>query len=218
MSKLVIDAPRLATILIHVASDLKEHSEELGDLDSIIGDGDLGVTIKLFCNALSDFLASTDEKDIGKLLAQCGMKVNSANPSTFGTIIASAFIGGGKAVAGKTVLDFNDLALLGDSAIDNIKKRGKAEVGGKTLLDSLVPSVNTFKDEIERGCDVKTAFSSAVNAAYEGMMATRNMKARYGRAACFQDSSVGLQDAGATAVYYMIESFTRHIDHTDTDN
>lgn len=211
MNPFPIDAARISTMLENLASDLKEHCEELGDLDSKIGDGDLGITIELSCNALSGYLSSTNEKDIGKLLAQCGMNINAANPSTFGTIIASGFIGGGKTVAGKTHLDLHDLALIGDGAIESIQKRGKAEVGGKTLLDTLVPSVNKFKEEVAKDSDIENAISASVTVAREGMKSTINMRARYGRAACFQDNSIGIQDAGATAIYYIIESFARHL-------
>lgn len=211
MSQLQIDVAGLASKLKIVASDLKEHSEELGDLDAKIGDGDLGITITLICDALSAYLSSTNEQDIGKFLAQCGMEINRANPSTFGTILASGFIGGGKAVLGKTHLDLHDLVLVAEGAVQNIKKRGKAEVGGKTLLDVIVPSTSTLKEQAAKIEDIKGVISAAVDAAKEGLDSTITMKARFGRAAIFQDSSIGIQDAGGTAVYYMIESFARHL-------
>ena len=211
MSQFPIDAAGISTILKNVASDLKERAEELGDIDSKIGDGDLGITVGLLCNALAEYLSATYEEDIGKLLAQCGLKINAASPSTFGTILASGFIGGGKAVTGKTNLDLADLVLMGDGAIENIQKRGKAEVGGKTLLDTLVPCVNRFKEEVAKGSDIEKAISNSVTAAQEGMTSTINMRARYSRAAVFQDASIGVQDAGATAVYYIIESFARYL-------
>ncbi len=148
MSPLTIDAAGMALILKNVASDMKEHREELWELDSKVGDGDLGVTIELVSKALSEYLTTTNEKDIGNLLAQCGMSINRANPSTFATILASAFMGGGKAVMGKTEIGPPDLVLIGEGAIANIQKRGRAEVGGKTLLDTIVPAVIMLKKEM----------------------------------------------------------------------
>lgn len=211
MSPLIIDAAGMALILKNVASDMKEHREELWELDSKVGDGDLGVTIELVSKALSEYLTTTNEKDIGNLLAQCGMSINRANPSTFATILASAFMGGGKAVMGKTEIGPPDLVLIGEGAIANIQKRGKAEVGGKTLLDTIVPAVNVLKKEIESGTDIKNAISAAVTAAEEGMNATIHMKAKFGRAKWFQDSSIGIKDAGATAMYYMIKVFAQQL-------
>ena len=209
MSEISLDVDGMKALLQSVAVDLKSHSEELRQLDAKVGDGDLGVTIELASQAMSDYLVSSTEIDIGKLLAQCGMNINKVSPSTFGTILASAFMGGGKAVVGKENIRLNELLLIGEGAVDSIKKRGKAEVGDKTLLDALIPAVDTLK--ISTGTDEKQVLDAAVNAAKEGVKATVDMKAKFGRAQWFQEGSVGVQDGGATAIYYMIKSFTEHI-------
>jgi phosphoenolpyruvate---glycerone phosphotransferase subunit DhaL len=207
MSDLQIDAARLISILQNVAFDLKSHAEDLRELDAKLGDGDLGVTVGLASQAIADYLANTRETDIGKLLAQCGLNVNRVSPSTFGTILASAFMGGGKAVTGKTQLGLADLVLVGEGALENIQKRGKAVVGDKTVVDALSPAVAALKKEIGAGVDDRTAITAAVSAAEAGMQATVNMKAKFGRAQWFQQGSVGIQDSGATAMYYLIKSF-----------
>ena len=158
---------------------------------------------------MNDYLASSTETDIGKLLAQCGMNINKVSPSTFGTILASAFIGGGKAVAGKEKIGLNELIQIGESAVENIKKRGKAEAGDKTVLDALIPSVESLKNSDR--LDEKQALNDAVKSAEEGMKATVNMRAKFGRAQWFHEGSAGIQDGGATAIYYMIKSFVEHI-------
>lgn len=201
----------LASILKKVATDLESHSEELRQLDAVIGDGDLGVTVELGSKALREYLASSDEDTIGQLLAKCGMQFNKASPSTFGTLLASAFMGAGKAVLGKEKIDIADTGLMGDGAIDGVKKRGKAEVGDKTMLDCLVPAVEAFKKELADGIDPEVALKDAVTAAEEGMKATIPMMSKHGRASWHRENTVGVQDAGATATYYLIESFVRHL-------
>ncbi len=210
MSEKSLDTARMITILYQVAADLKSHSEELRQLDAKLGDGDLGVTIELGSKAMSEYLQNTSETDIGKLLAQCGMHINQASPSTFGTILSSAFIGGGRAVMGKTRLETKKLALIGEGAIENIMKRGKAKIGDKTVIDALFPAVETFKKEMSEGTDEKTTIEAAVKAAEDGMKATVNMTAKFGRAQWFKEKSVGVQDGGATAMYYIIESFANY--------
>lgn len=210
MTQPPLDCGRLANVLGQVADDLQAQAEPLRQLDAQLGDGDLGVTVELTHRALSEYLATAEATDVGQLLMQCGMNINRLSPSTFGTILASAFMGGGRAVIGKTELSAEDLIAVGEGAIANIKKRGKAEVGDKTVLDALVPAVEAFESALEKGSDVHTAATIAVQAARSGMDATRSMKAKFGRAKWFQDSSVGVQDAGATAMYYVIESFVRN--------
>ncbi|MDD5126717.1 MAG: dihydroxyacetone kinase subunit L [Dehalococcoidales bacterium] len=210
MSADTLDVARFAAILKQAATDFKGRAEELRQLDSILGDGDLGVTIELTSKAMLEYLTTQQEDDIGKLLMNCGLNINKISPSTFGTVLANAFMGAGKAAFGKKQIEIIDLAALGDGAIESIKKRGKAEVGDKTVVDTLVPAVEAFKKESASG-DAKAALSATVKAAEAGMKATADMKAKFGRAKWFQDKSIGVQDGGATAMYYLIESFVRHL-------
>lgn len=206
-----ITTSSLAIMLKEAASELQVHTEELRQLDSMIGDGDLGVTVNLFSKAISEYVASVNEADVGRFLAQCGLYINRANPSTFGTILALAFIGAGKKVIGKDAIMIGDFVLMGEGAVEKIRERGKANVGDKTVLDSLVPAVETLRNEFDSGTDPKSAIIAAVKAAEYGMGATVNMKANVGRGKMFRDSSVGIQDGGATAMYYIIESLARKI-------
>jgi dihydroxyacetone kinase-like protein len=201
----------LTSVLIKVAGDMKEHVDQLRDLDAVMGDGDLGVTIGMGSDAMIAYLADPDETDIGKMLVKCGMNVNKVNPSTFGTLQASAFMGAGKAVLNKTEITVADLIAMGNGAIDGIKKRGKAEVGDKTMLDSLVPAVETFQRSFDRTDDIAEALKAAVSAAEAGMLATDTMKAKFGRGSWRPDGTAGKRDGGATAFYFMIESFARHL-------
>ena len=207
MSEISIDAPRMISILKQASSDLKSHAEELRELDAKLGDGDLGITIELATRAITDYLDTATEADIGKLLAQCAMNINQASPSTFGTILSSAFMGGGRAAMGKTQLGLEDFTAIGEGAVENIKKRGKADTGDKTVLDTLVPAVEALKSKLSEGVSDKEAISAVVRAAEDGMKATVDMKAKFGRAQWFKDGSIGIQDGGATAMYYLIQSF-----------
>ena len=199
------------SILKDAASDFESHSEELRQLDAVIGDGDLGVTVKLGSKGLREYLSSPEENNVGQLLVKCGLQFNKASPSTFGTLLASAFMSAGKAVMEKEKIEIEDLVLIADGAVDGIKKRGKAEVGDKTMLDCLVPAVEAFKKELASGAEPETALKAAVTAAEEGMKATIPMMSKHGRASWHREKTIGVQDAGATAMYYLIESFARHL-------
>jgi dihydroxyacetone kinase-like protein len=201
----------IISVLKEVASDFRNHSEELRQLDAVIGDGDLGVTVELGSKALLEYLASPVEDDIGQLLAKCGLQFNKASPSTFGTLLASAFMGAGKAAMGKTKIETEELGVIADGAVDGIKKRGKSEVGDKTMLDCLVPAVEALKKELADGVGLEAALNAAVTAAEEGMKATIPMMSKHGRASWHREKTIGVQDAGATAMYYLIESFARHL-------
>jgi dihydroxyacetone kinase-like protein len=207
-----INTATLIAILKETAADWSRHSDELRQLDAIIGDGDMGVTVELGSKAMTDYLTNPGEEDIGKLLMKCGMQVNKASPSTFGTLLASAFMEAGKTALGRKEIQVKDLVLVGHGAVDGVKKRGKAEVGDKTMVDALVPAVDAFfQKTLSNDADSKAAIEAAIAAAKAGAEATVKMKAKYSRASYRPDGGVGVQDAGATAMYYLIESFGRSL-------
>jgi dihydroxyacetone kinase-like protein len=210
MSKTITTAI-IIDILKDAAAGWGKHSEELRQLDSITGDGDLGVTVELASKAMTDYLDNPGEEDIGKLIMKCGMQINKSSPSTFGTLLASAFMDAGKTIVGRNEIEVKDLAFVGQGAIDGVKKRGKAEIGDKTMLDALVPAVEAYKQAIANNTDYKVAIGQTTEAAKKGMEATKSMKAKYSRASYRPDGGIGIQDAGATATYYLIEAFARSL-------
>ena len=211
MADLNLTTESLKDVLIKVADDLRTHTNELRELDAQTGDGDLGVTIELASKGITGYVESTSETDAGKFLAQCGMNINKVSPSTFGTILAAAFMGAGKALTGTESVTLENLVIAGEGAIENVKKRGKAEAGDKTLLDVLIPAVETLRAQIASGSDAATAMNAVVQAAEEGMKSTVTMKAKFGRAQWFQNGSIGIQDGGATAAYYLIKAFAEAV-------
>lgn len=214
MDDFSLDSAALCEVLRRMATSLPAHSEEVRLLDAAIGDGDLGVTAELMSQAMRELADSTEETDTGKLLAQCGMAVNRANPSTFGTIMASGFMGAGKAVAGKTTLDLADLVTAGEAALLAMKNRGKAEEGDKTVLDALAPAVAALAAENEKGGDSRSAIQAAARACERGMKATVAMTAKHGKQRVFAEKSVGVQDGGATVLHYMVEAFADFVEES----
>ena len=211
MNQNSFNAKNIVTLLHKVAADLPGHIEEIRSLDALLGDGDLGITVDLISKALQKYLISPDTESIGKLLIGCGMRINKATPSTFATLLTMGFMGAGKALADKQEIGIQDLTLIGKNTIAGIQKMGKAEIGDKTMLDALIPAVNTFELKMNSQNEFDIAVKAAVDSARSGMEATTNMKAKFGRASWHHEKSIGVQDAGATVMYYLIESFARHL-------
>jgi phosphoenolpyruvate---glycerone phosphotransferase subunit DhaL len=203
-----LTAADLRAILGASALDMQGHLEELRELDAALGDGDLGITMQLAGGAIAEAAGGQGE-DVGMMLAMLGMSINKASPSTFGTLLASAFMGAGASVRGKSGVGLQDLSAMGSGAVEGIKKRGRAEVGDKTMLDALAPAVEAFRSEIEAGAGAAEAFAAAAAAAEGGMEATTGMIAKFGRASWRREDSIGVRDAGATAMRYLIQSFAR---------
>jgi len=195
-------------LLQQVASGMQQHIDELRDLDAALGDGDLGVTMELGAKAMKAYLSAPVDPDTGRMLAKLGMDINKVNPSTFGTLLASAFMGAGKAVQSKTDLKLEDLLLMGNGAVDAVKKRGKAEAGDKTMLDSLIPAVEALRSGSVQQPGIIKILHSVIQASERGMNATAGMKAKFGRVSWRPDGGLGAKDGGAAAMHFIITSFT----------
>lgn len=87
------------------------HEEQLTALDQAMGDGDLGITLSKIGQALVEYADSTPvDGDLGKWLGKAGMAANKAGSSSFGTLLATALMRGGKAVTGTNEWSAEDLA------------------------------------------------------------------------------------------------------------
>ena len=95
------------------------------------------------------------------------------------------------------------------AAIGGIMARGKSDVGDKTLLDALVPAVDTLEERIGAGDDAAAALRAAAVVARERAEATRSMQAMRGRASYTGERSIGTLDAGAVAVAVMFEALAQ---------
>jgi phosphoenolpyruvate---glycerone phosphotransferase subunit DhaL len=210
MTDRLLTCADVAEIVRAVGADQPGCVDELRELDAALGDGDLGVTMGLAAGAMAQAGTPDAGEDLGMLLAKLGMEINKVSPSTFGTLLASAFMGAGGRVRGTAAAGPADLLAMGHGAIEGIKKRGRAEVGDKTMLDTLVPAVEAFERALQQSGNVAQALELAVAAAEAGMNSTAAMMAKYGRASWRREDSVGFRDAGATAMYFLLRSFAQH--------
>ena len=179
--------------------------EALIALDGKVGDSDLGITMgKAFAAASEVVEAAAPDMPIGKLLATAGAAMAKAAPSTMGTLTATGFLRGGKALEGADQIGTKEAGAFWRAFATGIAERGKAKVGDKTILDVLDPIAARLDESASRGASLADALTSATTAAETALEHTKTMVAQHGKAAAFQEKSRGLQDAGATVAVLLI--------------
>ncbi|MGQ3214145.1 MAG: dihydroxyacetone kinase family protein [Shinella sp.] len=182
-----------------------EQREFLIALDGKVGDSDLGITMsKAFAAAAEALDAEGEEAGIAKLLRTAGATMARTAPSTMGTLTATGFLRASKAVEGKDALGTAEIAAFWRAFRDGVAERGKAKVGDKTLLDVLDPIAVTLEAQAASGVPLSDALAATAQAAEQALEATKSLVAQHGKAAAFQQKTVGLQDAGATVGYFLI--------------
>jgi dihydroxyacetone kinase-like protein len=185
-------------------TELTTHSDELRDLDIALGDGDLGITVSLGSKAIIEILESLPEEATPAEIAQAAAtSFADANPSTLAALVAGALLAGSRIWDGKTQISVLDAAAFVKAAGESIAKRGRSEVGDKTILDAIVPAAEALGAQT----DAMLALDDAITAAEKAVVDTRNMQSRRGRASWLQERSIGLQDPGATAFWYLLRSW-----------
>ena len=141
----------LKDVIERVSQLMEENKDKLIDLDSAIGDGDLGLTMSKGFHAAVASSRIFSESDVGRFLFQIGMAIGSAAPSTMGTLIAAGFLSAGKALAGVASLDLRALAVLFQAFADGIMQRGRSKPGEKTILDVFCPAAKALADASDKG-------------------------------------------------------------------
>lgn len=180
--------------------------EALIALDGKVGDSDLGITMNKGFIAAFESVRGNSTDPIGKTLQLAGMAVAKAAPSTMGTLVATGLMRGGKALEGAEAWGTAEMSAFWAAFFKGVAERGKAQLGDKTLLDVLSPIALSLESSNIQRAGLADALADASQAARDGLEATKNMMAQHGKAACFQEKTVGLQDAGATVGVLMIET------------
>lgn len=184
-----------------------ENRDYLIDLDSVVGDGDLGLTMSDGFTAAYKAIENFSENDAGKLLYNGGKAMSTAVPSTMGTLMASGFMNAGKILKGKAELQDSDIAELFQAYMDGVAARGKAKIGDKTFLDGINPAVEALKAALQQGDSLAAAAQKAADAAEQAFKNTTTMIAVHGRAATRGEASRALLDPGAAVAMLMMKAF-----------
>lgn len=188
---------------------MAENKDYLIELDSVCGDGDLGLTMSDGFAAAYEAAAADDEKDAGKLLYMAGKAMSTAVPSTMGTLMASGLMQAGKVFKEMTELESADLPVLFLAFQEGVQNRGKAQIGDKTFLDGWAPAVEAIRAGVSAGEDLKTVSAKAYEAAQKGFANTTTMIAKHGRAATRGEASIALEDPGAAVAMLLMKAFQR---------
>ena len=198
--------------IISMMSELMTANKDwLTELDAAIGDGDLGLTMPRGFGKATETVMALEETDIGVMLSKAGMAIAQTAPSTMGTLVASGFMKSGKALKGKQALALADVVEAIAQFTEGIMARGKAQPGGKTILDALYPAVQALQKASNEQKTLAEGLQAAYQAACQGVEATKAMVAQYGRPAYYREKSIGKQDPGATVGMLMLRAFVEYV-------
>ncbi|WP_105209274.1 dihydroxyacetone kinase subunit DhaL [Streptococcus suis] len=169
---------------------IQENKDYLSELDSPIGDGDHGGNMARGMAAVMQELTEKDYESADQVFKVVAMQLLSKVGGASGPLYGSAFMGITKASQAGA-----DLADTLQAGLDMIQKRGKAELGEKTMVDVWVPVIAALREN-----------QLTVEVIREAVQVTKDIVATKGRASYVGERSIGHIDPGSFSSGLLFEA------------
>ncbi|GMA62809.1 dihydroxyacetone kinase subunit DhaL [Alicyclobacillus fastidiosus] len=201
----MIQLQQLHELFQEISKRIHEKRDELCELDGFAGDGDHGISMDIgFAAACA---VSPDEfTDIGEYLKVCAKSFIQAVGASIGPLYGTAFLRAAKYATGKSALSAEDCVQMIQLGVAGMQERGKAQLGDKTLLDTLLPFAQTLRDSMDAQGSWADKVKTAMQEAHAGMESTREMVANIGRSSRLGERSRGGVDPGAASAYVVLQA------------
>ena len=194
-----------------ISLQMIDSEKQLTEIDNIIGDGDHGIGMAIGFRAVNEALDNLKSDTINELFKEIGMTLLDAMGGASGVIFGTMFISGYGAAPQTHQLDLDTLSRMMKKSLENIKLRGKANVGDKTMIDSYEPAVLALEDCRRNKKSLSEGVTKAWIASQNGVEASKQYCAKKGRAESYGKLSIGIPDPGAVSVSIINEAMNSYI-------
>ena len=196
-------AGRTVAGLIEAVRDvLKDAEAELGRIDAIAGDGDHGTGMVNGSVAAARAARTASDAGAGAAatLSAAGGAWADLAGGTSGVIWGVLLHAFAEQIGDEGRPTAAQVSAGATASVEAVMRLAGARVGNKTMLDAQVPFAEKLAERVEAGDDLKTAFTTASQAATEAAEATRELRPQIGRARPLAERSIGHPDAGAVSL------------------
>ncbi|KAI5961428.1 DAK2 [Candida pseudojiufengensis] len=210
-SNLRIDGEKFKKNLINALNNLLEYEPKITHYDTLVGDGDCGETLASGANSILKAFKENKEfqNNLNDPVASLSIITELIEDNMGGTS------GGLYAIFLTSLVQYLnksnqiDLNTISDSLYqalhEGLFKYTKARVGGRTLIDTLQPFIDTLHETKD--------LNKALEAAEKGCEKTKNLHASFGRSSYVNEEDFkvegGIPDPGAVGVLALIKGFLK---------
>lgn len=185
-----MDGRTALTWMTRFNEKIQSNKDYLSELDTPIGDGDHGGNMARGMAAVMTELDGKEFASADQIFKIVAMQLLSKVGGASGPLYGSAFMGLSKASQAGA-----ELASMLQEGLDMIQKRGKAELGEKTMVDVWTPVISAIRED-----------KLTPNLIQEIVQATADTLATKGRASYVGERSVGHIDPGSYSSGLLFES------------
>ena len=207
-----MDSEKIFNALNQIKLSIDQHKDEIEKLDQEIGDGDHIFNIQRGIKESLDLKDELSGQAPSEILKKIGMKIMTTVGGSSGALFSTLLMGMSKKYNDE-LSDRKNIAEMFAEGVEAMKKRGKADLGEKTMLDVLIPVSNELQKLSDQE-DVIHIAEKIKEAAETGMLSTKNIIATKGRASFLGERSKGHIDPGARSSQLAIEAICNTIINT----
>ena len=204
-----VNTDKVRSIIGNIAAVIEEKKQYLSDLDQAIGDDDHGFNMARGFGVVTQKLNEAPGADIGEVLKTVAMTLISNVGGASGPLYGTLFLKASGAAKGMTEMDLAGFIPVLKDGILGVQARGKAVLGEKTMIDVLLPVLESLEKDCEAGLSGAEAFANAEKVAIASMEGTKDIIAKKGRASYLGERSIGHIDPGATSSCLMISTISK---------
>ena len=186
------------SVLLRMVKGIQDNKAYLGEVDGLIGDGDHGMNMNKGFSLFEQRFADEDFS-FTEGLDELGTILFNEIGGSMGPIYGSILMGMAEAGEDMEEISLEDLGNILAKGLEDLQDIVEAQVGDKTLVDTLSPSVDSIKASAAAGEDYAAALDKMKAAAEAGRDSTKDMVAKFGRSSRLGERSRGVLDAGATS-------------------
>ena len=190
---------------------INSNAPEIEKLDQEIGDGDHIFNVQRGLKLVIELEPVIKDLSMSKALNQIAMKVLSGIGGSSGALFGTLFMTMAKSSNIDKGVNYKKAIDMFTNGVESVKKRGKADVGEKTMMDVLIPVANCLKQGIENDKDLKALMKETIVTAEKSMLSTKNLLATKGRASFLGERSKGHIDPGARSSQLIIKTVCESI-------
>ena len=181
-------------IVDQLIKTIQKERDYLSEIDGKIGDGDHGINMNKGFTMCEKKLEGTTY-NLSEGLTTLGETLLEDIGGSMGPLYGMLF---------EEEITADVFAEMITASVEGIQDISPAQVGDKSLLDTLIPAKEAFVEAKEAGKDFAECLDAMNAAAEKGWQSTKDLVAKIGRASRLGERSRGVLDAGATSCYFII--------------
>jgi len=205
----MLNSKTIFLYLQNIKKTIDNNKDEIEKLDQEIGDGDHIFNIQRGIDESLKIKNELEHEKPNEVLKKIVIKIMTTVGGSSGALFATLLIGMSKKY-NDNLSDPQNIAEMLIEGVEAMKKRGKADIGEKTMLDVLIP-VSIELQKLSDQDNIKSIAEKIKEAAEKGMLSTKDIIATKGRASFLGERAKGHIDPGARSSQLAIEAICNTI-------